>query len=55
MFFANGDNSNRGDACVVTISGTSASVGSFTTGVAANALRTAVAYDANANKIGNIF
>ena len=50
VFFANGDNSNRGDACVVTISGTSMSVGSFTTGVAANALRTAVAYDANANK-----
>tara|TARA_R100001460_G_scaffold105205_2_gene151587 strand:- start:46 stop:2637 length:2592 start_codon:yes stop_codon:yes gene_type:complete len=50
VFFANNSNSNRGDACVVTISGTSMSVGSFTTGVAANAFRTAVAYDANANK-----
>jgi len=50
VFFANNSNSNRGDACVVTISGTSMSAGSFTTGVAANAFRTAVAYDANANK-----
>ena len=50
VFFANGANSNRGDAGVVTIVGTSVSVGSFTTGVAANVFYTAVAYDANANK-----
>lgn len=51
LVYVNGDASNRGDAGVVSISGTTPSVGSFTDGLTTSMERPAATYDSSSGKV----